>query len=293
MLAVLSAPAHAQQAVIPLWPRNAPESPQTTLPEADITKPADNMISGHRDRHLTNVTHPTLTVYPPAHPTGAAALVFPGGGYNLLAYDGEGTDACEWLNTLGVTCLLVKYRVPEKGRYPDNPADLEDAQQAMRIARAHAKEWHIAPDRIGVLGFSAGANLAALLSTHPDDRHVESTPAAPDVDASLSAKPDFAMLIYPAYLTVLPAETALDPVYRPNAFTPPTFLVQAENDKYFSKNAPVYARALMDANISVELHYYPTGGHGFGVHPSGGPAADWTSLAERWLKSIHVLQVGK
>src|SRR6195952_306068 len=170
--------ATAQQTVIPLWPHATPEPPQTSEAEVDVTKPIDALISGHRTSRLTNVTNPTITVYsPPAsRNNGAAALVLPGGGYVRLAWDGEGIDTCTWLNSIGVTCLLVKYRVPEKG------ADLEAAQQTMRLTRAHADAWHIDPSLIGVIGFSAGGNLAVLMSTHPDDRRVESTPAAPDVD---------------------------------------------------------------------------------------------------------------
>jgi acetyl esterase/lipase len=282
--------AHAQQTVLPLWPHATPEPAQTTEPEADITKPTDVLISGHRTARLTNVTVPTLSVYPPRdHSTGAAALVFPGGAYMRLVWDGEGIDACKWLNSLGITCLLVKYRVPEQGRYPDNSSDLEDAQQAMRLARAHAADWHIDPTHIGVMGFSAGANLAVLLSTHPDDHHVESTPAAPDVDTHISARADFAILVYPAYLAMPPEQVALDPVYTPNQFTPATFLIQAENDRRYGKNALVYYRALMDSGIPAQLHYYATGGHGFGMHPIDAPEEHWSRLAATWLRSINVL----
>ena len=280
----------AQQTVVPLWPHGAPEPASSTTPEADVTTPADPLISGHRTRRLTNVSVPTLSVYSPAaNNTGTAALVFPGGGYVRLAWDGEGTDTCEWLNSIGVTCLLVKYRVPERGRYPDNPADLEDAQQAMRIARTHAVQWHIDPNHIGVVGFSAGGNLAVLLSTHPEDAHVKATPAAADVDDSISAKPDFAIVVYPAYLAVEPADAALDPMYQPNHFTPPTFLLQAQDDAHYGRNAIVYYRALMDARIPSELHYFATGGHGFGIHPAGRPEENWTKLAATWLESVHML----
>jgi acetyl esterase/lipase len=289
MLLLVGASTSAQQ-VIPLWPHSPPEPPQTTAPETDVDKPAAGASSDHRDRHVTNVTMPTLTVYLPTHRgSGSAALVFPGGGYKVLSWDGEGTYACDWLNSIGIACFLVKYRVPEVGPYPGNPSDLEDAQQAMRIVRAHAREWHLSADKIGVVGFSAGANLAVLLGTHPDDHHVESTPADPDVDPAISAKPDFAVLLYPAFLTVLPAETALDPVYKPNAFTPPTFLVQAANDTYFSRNALVYYRALLDAKVPAELHYFAQGGHGFGVHPHRGPVDNWTRLAEIWMTSVQIL----
>lgn len=292
---LLSSSTVLAQQVVPLWPHQTPEPAQTTEAEVDVTKPTDALISGHRTARLANVTKPTMTVYaPPGNPTTphAAALVFPGGGYVRLAWDGEGLDTCKWLNTLGVTCLLVKYRVPEAEHYPDNYADLEDAQQAMRLARTHATEWHLNPAKIGVVGFSAGGNLGALLSTHPDETHVESTPAAPDVNPRIDARANFAILGYPAYLAVPPTNHDLNPVYLPNAFTPPTFLIAAENDRGYGFNALVYYRALLDAKVPAELHMYSTGGHGFGLHPVGSPEEHWTQQASLWLHSLGMLPAG-
>jgi len=292
-----TAQAQTEPVTLPLWPHGTPETPQTTEPETDTTKPTDNFLSGHRVVRLTNVTAPTLTVYPPhGQNTGAAVLVFPGGGYRILVTDGEGTDACHWLNSIGITCILVKYRVPqpngEAGHYPADPSDLEDAQQAMRLTRSHAAEWHIDPGHIGVMGFSAGANLAVLLCTHPNDDHVITTPAAADVNSHLSARANFAILVYPAYLVAPPDNTTLDPTYSPNEFTPSTFLIQAENDRGYGRNALVYYAALMDAHIPAELHYYATGGHGFGMHPPSAPEEHWPKLATAWLRSINILPPG-
>jgi acetyl esterase/lipase len=293
-LASIASTARAQTTVplatVPLWPQGTPEPPQTKEPEHDVTKPTDPFISGHRSARLTDVTEPTLSVYPPTGTnTGAAALVFPGGGYVRLAWDGEGLDTCKWLNSIGMTCLLVKYRVPEQGRYPENPADFEDAQQAMRVARTHAAEWRIHPHKIGVIGFSAGAHLGVTLSTHWDDKHVESTPAAREVDTATGARPDFAIIIYPGYLNADDTRTTLTPTLTPRADTPPTFLLQAENDPVHVENALLYFRALKDAGVPAELHIYPTGGHGFGVHPVDSPEEHWTLLATIWLRSIKML----
>jgi len=292
----LPSPAHAQTQARtrPLWPHGTPEPPRTTDPETDTTKPTDTFISGHRVVRLTNVTIPTLTVYPPhGQNTGAAVLVFPGGGYVRLVTDGEGTDACHWLNSVGITCILVKYRVPQppgdSGHYPADPDDLEDAQQAMRLTRAHAAEWNIDPTHIGVMGFSAGANLAVLLCTHPNDDHVASTPAAVDANTHISATADFAIIVYPAYLAIPPDNQQLNPVYAPNQFTPATFLIQAENDRSYGRNALVYYGALLDAHIPADLHYYATGGHGFGMHPPNAPEENWPRLATAWLRSINIL----
>ena len=278
--------------VLQLWPHVTPEPAQTTAPERDVTTDKDPLISGHRSARISNVTQPTMSVYQPPSgvpETGAAALVFPGGGYVRLAWDGEGLDTCKWLNSLGMTCLLVKYRVPFHDHYPANPADLEDAQQAMRLARAHAAEWRIDPHRIGVVGFSAGAHLAVALGNHPDDPHVLSTPAAPEVQAAIDARPDFAVVIYPGYLTAPPDLGTLDPAEMPTAQTPPTFLLQAENDPVHVENSLVYFRALKDAEVPAEMHIFATGGHGFGVFPIDTPESHWTELAAAWLKSIGML----
>lgn len=287
----LSAAAVRAQTVVPLWPQGTPEPAQTTEPEKDVTKPTDALISGRRTSRLTNVTAPTLTVYEPPSDSGrhAAALVFPGGGYVRLAWEGEGVDTCRWVTSLGMTCLLVKYRVPEEGHYPENPADFEDAQQAMRIARAHSAEWHINPHKIGVIGFSAGAHLAVALSTHWDDKHVYSTPAATEVERKIGAHPDFAIIVYPGYLNADQTMQALTPDLTPRPDTPPTFLLQAENDPVHVENSLVYFRALKTAGVPAELHIFATGGHGFGLHPAGFPEEHWTQMAATWLGSIKML----
>ena len=290
---------YAQQ-VIPLWPHGTPEPPQTAVAEANVASAEEVARAGHPIVRYSNVTQPTMTVLP-ASGSGphTAALVFPGGAYQRLAWDIEGEQTCQWLNSISVTCLLVKYRVPEKLSYPENPADLEDAQQAMRLARAHAAEWNITPGRIGVVGFSAGGNLAVLLSTHADDAHVLSTPAAADVPRSggmpdgapLDAQPAFAIDVYPAYLALPPAMRELNPVYTPTATTPPTFIVVAEDDRTYGPNSLVYYRALMDAHVPAELHVFPSGGHGFGTYPAAPkPVQHWTDLAATWLRGLGLVQ---
>ncbi len=273
------------QQVVPLWPHGTPEPPQTTEPEKDMVDSA-----GHGTNRLTNITQPTMTVFLPARSMGftSAAVVFPGGGYRRLAMDIEGLDVCHWLNSLDMACLLVKYRVPEQGHYPENKADLQDAQQSMRVARAHAEEWHINPARIGVIGFSAGGHLAVTLSNHFDDTSVESTPAAADVDTKINARPEFAILGYPAYLPTADKKD-LDPNLTPTPRTPPTFLIQAENDKTYIDSSLVYYRALKDAGVPAELHLYATGGHGFGMRPVGKVEEHWGDTAAEWLRRIGML----
>lgn len=273
----------AQQRTLLLWPKGNPEPSKVVGPEIDPTTDANRMVSGKVTVRVTNVSKPSLTVYPPkGKNTGAAALVLPGGAYIRLSYNLEGTEVCDWLNSIGMTCVLVKYRVPEEGHYPANVEDLEDAQQAMRMTREHAAEWGIDPQRIGVIGFSAGAHLAVVLSTHPEFQGKNVAASAVD------ARPDFQMVIYPGWLTGPGGK--VDASVTPNAGVPPTFLVQAENDyTAHVENVLGYFQALKDARIPAELHVYTEGGHGFGMRPTELPISHWGAVAETWLHTIHVL----
>jgi acetyl esterase/lipase len=284
----------ALQSTIPLWLHGAPEPATLSGPERDATLPTDALIAGRRIIKLTNVTEPTLTVYRSGAANSPAVLVFPGGGYQLLAYDLEGTEVCAWLNSIQVTCVLVKYRVPYDGHYPERSEDLEDAQQAMRLTRAHAAEWNIDAKRVGALGFSAGAHLVAVLSNHFDFIPQDPTRAAAitahgGLHAAISARPDFALLLYPAYLVHWPDKTTLAPEAVPSTSTPPTFLLQAEDDPVHEENALVYFQALKEGKVAAELHIYAEGGHGYGLRPTAHPITHWPILAETWLRTIHVL----
>jgi acetyl esterase/lipase len=281
---LLAAPLLAQQQTMLLWPKGNPEPSKVVGPEIDPTTDANRIVSGNVTIRVTNVSKPSLTLYSPdpAKNTGAAALVFPGGSYIRLAYNIEGTEVCDWLTSIGMNCVLVKYRVPEVGHYPENVEDLEDAQQAMRLTRAHASEWHIDPNRIGVIGFSAGAHLAAVLSTHPEFQG-KNVPAS-----NIDARPNFQMIIYPGWTAG--SDGKVNPSLQPTAQIPPTFLLQAEND-YTARveSSIVYFQALKDAKIPAELHVFTEGGHGFGLRPTELPISHWPALAETWLHTIQVL----
>jgi acetyl esterase/lipase len=286
-LTLLATSASAQQ-TLPLWPNGNPEPSHLTGPETHPTTDANRIVSGKVAIRVTNVSRPTLTVYPPpaARNTGAAALVLPGGSYIRLSWNVEGTEVCDWLNSIGMTCILVKYRVPEDGHYPENVEDLEDAQQAMRLTRANAAQWHIDPNRIGAIGFSAGAHLAAVLSTHPDFQG-KNIPASAPVSA-IDARPNFQMIIYPGWLSG--PNGKVNPALQPTAEIPPTLLVQAENDyTAHVENALVYFQALKDAKVPAELHLFTQGGHGFGLRPTDLPISHWPTFAETWLHTIHIL----
>ena len=269
-----------------LWANGAPDPTPNPAPEVNTTTAQQPLIAGGPLIRLGNVSDPTLTLYAAkANNTGAAVVVFPGGGYQILAIDLEGTEVCDWLNSIGVNCILLKYRVPNSGPYPKSPQALEDAQRALGMVREHASAWHIDPNRIGVLGFSAGGHLAAALNTHFDKR------IYPAVDAAdqLSCRPDFAILIYPAYLALPDKNFEPNPAIQVTAQAPPTFLVQAEDDPVHVENSIVYFMALKHAGVPAEMHIYTHGGHGYGLRPTTLPITHWPQLAETWLHTIHVL----
>ena len=272
---------------LPLWPRGAPGAQPNAPEEADTTTAKAHLVAGKPVIRLGNVSTPTLTVYSPSGKnTGAAVVVFPGGGYQILAIDLEGTEVCDWLNSIGVTCVLLKYRVPESGPYPKSSAPLQDAQRAVGIVRSHADDWHIDPQRVGVLGFSAGGHLAAALSTHFDQRLYDPVDAADQ----LSCRPDFAVIIYPGYLALAEQNFAPNPDIHVTDKTPQTFLVQAEDDPVHVENSIVYFMALKNAKVPAEMHIYANGGHGYGLRRTELPITAWPHLAETWLRTIHILE---
>lgn len=277
------APGHT---TIHLWPDAAPGAPDNPAPEIDTTTAKDNLIAGKPLIRLGNVSTPALTLYTPAGKnTGAAIVVFPGGAYRILAIDLEGTEVCDWLTNAGITCILLKYRVPDSGPYPKSSAALQDAQRTLGIVREHAAAWHIDPHRIGVLGFSAGAHLAAALSTHFDKRLY----APIDAADQLSCRPDFAVIIYPGYLALAEQNFAPNSEIHPTGQTPPSFILQAEDDPVHVENATVYFLALKNAKVPAELHLYAQGGHGYGLRRTALPVTAWPQLVEAWLRTIQIL----
>jgi acetyl esterase/lipase len=294
-LAVFSTGLFAQQSAWPpapshttlaIWPHAAPGATPNPASEADTTTSKDNLIAGKPVIRLGNVSAPTITLYAPtAKNTGAAIVVFPGGSYHILAIDLEGTEVCDWLTSAGVTCILLKYRVPDSGPYPKSSAALQDAQRAVAIVREHAAEWHIDPHRIGVLGFSAGAHLATALSTHYDQRLYDPIDAAD----KLSCRPDFAVIVYPGYLALAEQNFAPNSEIHPTEQTPPSFIVQAEDDPVHVENATVYFLALKNAKVPAELHLYAQGGHGYGLRRTTQPVTAWPQLVETWLRTIQIL----
>jgi acetyl esterase/lipase len=294
------APGHTQ---IPLWPGAVPDPQPDTGPEVLLVSKEKEYIAGRPVVMLGSVSKPTMTVYPAkGKNTGAAVVVFPGGGYEDLAMDLEGTEVCTWLTSKGVTCVLLKYRVPgpgfypkpapyrKSGPYPRSPVALEDAQRTIGLVRSHAAEWEIDPHKIGVLGFSAGGHLVAATSTHFDKRLY---PVVDSADRE-SCRPDFAVALYPGHLWnynyVDNPPFELNPAVPVTRETPPTFILQAENDPVDDvNNSLVYYMALKQAGVHVEMHLYAEGGHAFGLRSTNLPITTWPQLVEQWLVTIGMI----
>jgi acetyl esterase/lipase len=310
-------PGHTQ---IPIWPGTVPDAQPATGPETETTTDTKSLVAGSPWVFVSRVSQPTMTVYTPKeNNTGAAVIVFPGGGYWILAIDLEGTEVCDWLTSKGITCVLLKYRVPgqegypksapypKSGPYPESAMALQDAQRTLGLVRSHAAEWHIDPHKIGVLGFSAGGHLSAAISNHFDHR------LYPAVDAAdqESCRPDFAVAIYSGHLSLSAAEwdakqgvkkfvvphpanadkeLALNPDLQVTRQTPPTFLLQAEDDHVDNvDDSLAYYIALKNAGVPVEIHLYAQGGHAFGLRPTNFPITRWPQLVETWLRTIGMI----
>ncbi len=283
-------PGHTQ---LPIWPGLIPDARPLKGPEMSATvvdatgKP--RAVGGRPWVYVDRVSQPTMTVYSPrGNNTGAAVIVFPGGGYNVLAIDLEGTEICDWLTSKGITCVLLKYRVPcvKTGPYRDCLTALQDAQRTVGLVRFRAAQWHIDPHKIGVIGFSAGGHMVAAISTHFEKR------LYPTVDAAdkESCRPDFAIALYPGHLAVPERKFALNPDIRVTRRTPPTFLLQSEDDPVDPvENSLVYHAALRKAGVPVEIHLYVRGGHAFGLRRTNSVITEWPQLVERWLGQIDVI----
>jgi acetyl esterase/lipase len=279
----LSGPARAadKPLVVDVWPGQAPGESGKIGEE--------KMEESGKVKRISNVTHPTLTVFRPAKDkdTGAAVVIAPGGGYNILAWDLEGTEVADWLNSIGVTGIVLKYRVPRRPGTSPNQAPPEaqmDAQRAVSLVRSKAKDWGIDPKRIGMLGFSAGGHLTAWTSTNFDKRSYEAIDAA-DKE---SCRPDFTVLVYPAYLANKD-RTGLVPEIRVTKETPPTFFAHAEDDLVTAESTILMYQALKKEKVPAEMHVYSKGGHGFGLRKSDNPCSHWPELCAKWMKAQGLL----
>ena len=278
---------------IPLWPGTPPDA--KPMPGPEYAKTGTSLIGGMTVVSVSNVSQPTMTVYAPKGTnTGAAVVVFPGGGFQILAMDLEGTEICDWLTSRGITCVLLKYRVPGEPydwkcdcrphNFELSVPSLQDAQRTLGLVRFHAAEWHIDPHKVGVIGFSAGGYLVAEVSTN-FKRRVYAPVDAADKESS---RPDFAMAIYPGHLVT--KDGVFNRHVTVSRETPPTFLVQAEDDYVDGVDqALAYYTALAKARVPAEMHLYAHGGHAFGLRPTSNPITRWPALAETWMSTIGMI----
>ena len=269
-------PALAQE-TLRLWDGAGPLPVAAEKPEAYLA------LDPGQDPDITrlaNVTEPSITVYhPPANKrTGTCVLICPGGGYYILAMKHEGSQVAEWLNSIGVTSVVLKYRVPSPKGEPPQRRPLLDAQRAMTVIRSRAAEWHVNPDRIGVLGFSAGGHLAAWLLCEGDRR----APGYPGRTDEPTCRPNFGVLVYPAYLAA-PDRQRDKPVLRPDQKPGPVFFVHAADDALGPENSIEFFLELKRAGVPGELHVYQQGGHGFGMLKRGQPVHDWPARCAAWM----------
>ena len=270
--------------VLKLWPGKPPGDLSIKAPETDITKETDRLVGGHRIIKLANVSSPEIHVFLPAEENrnGSAIVICPGGGFNILAWDLEGIEVAKWLNKLGITGIVVKYRTPTRSQSQNWLIPVQDTQRAISLTRHHCEEWKLNPKRIGVLGFSAGGMTAALTATSKQRRY----DAIDNIDKH-SCKPNLAALIYPAYL-VNKKETALKEIVQVDSQTPPMFLVHAFDDPVTVQSSLKMMSALKQANVPSELHIYAAGGHGYGLRPvKTKQVTTWPSRCEDWLRNIQ------
>ena len=265
--------------ILDLWTETPPGPPIDQGVEKDFTKPTDKLIAGRRIIKLGNVSNPQVHVYRPskALANGTAVIVCPGGGWSILAWDLEGTEVAEWLNSVGVTALVLKYRVPTRNQEPRWLAPVQDAQRAIRLARFHAEDWNLAADRIGVLGFSAGGHTAAMAAVL-----TEATYDARDSADAREFRPNFAALIYPGGLLNEDSSDLHEDV-SVTAGTPPVFFAHAFDDRVRPENSLLLALALKKANVPCELHLYSEGGHGYGLRETELPVTGWAHACARWM----------
>lgn len=282
--------APAPLVTVKLWPGTPPGDEALALPpEGDLTKPSDALIAGRRIIKLGNVSTPLVEVHPAPRDkaNGAAVVICPGGGFNILAWDLEGTEVSAWLNSLGVTGIVLKYRVPARAHASARwLPPVQDAQRALRLARANAAAWNIDPQRLGILGFSAGGAAAGLTALKHAERLYPRIDAADD----LSARPDFALLVYPAYFFDPKTNRLLEEIVVP-ADAPPTFFVHAWDDRVPVQNSLLLAAAMREKKVPAAVHVYPSGGHGYGLRRTSEPVTTWPDRAEAWLRHAGFLAV--
>lgn len=271
----------AEPLTLKLWP----DGPPTAMtPKSEGTAKLIQSYGGAGPNRITDVSDPTITVYKPANPNGTAVIVAPGGGFMFLSYAHEGTQVCEWLNSLGVTAILLKYRTPTRDEKEVFELPVQDAERALGLVRHHAAEWKLNPKRVGLLGFSAGANLAGHTAWDRGPRTYTQNPELDD-----SAGPDFLVFIYGGGFLDEDDKSKLRPGFSIPADAPPVFFLVAHDDSLNPVEAAMLYLAYKKSDLSAEIHICANGGHGFGMRKDGKPINDWPQRCGEWMKSLGYL----
>jgi acetyl esterase/lipase len=278
LLAVHAVAAGPEPLTLKLWPEGVPSAMK---PKSEATTKLIQSYGGPQPGRVTDVTEPTITVFRPEQPNGTAVIVAPGGGFMFLSYAHEGIQVCEWLNTLGVTAVLLKYRTPTRDETEMFVLPVQDAQRAMGLVRQRAAEWKLDPRRVGLLGFSAGGNLAGHAAW---DRTPRTYPQQAGVDDPRG--PDFLIFIYGGGFLDSADKTKFRPGFSVPADAPPAFFLVAHDDKSNPIEAAMLYLEYKRQNLSAELHICAKGGHGFGIRKSGQPIHDWPARCGEWMKSM-------
>lgn len=267
---------------IEIWPNQVPGETREIGPETVQPSRGDNIT------RITNVSRPTMQVFQPDADkrNGCAVVICPGGGYHILAYTHEGVEVAEWLRGIGVTAIVLKYRVPRRQEGEFQLGPLQDVQRTIRLVRSRAKELEIDPQRVGVLGFSAGGHLTMMAGTHWDQMLYPKQ----DQHDEISSRPDFLLPIYAAYLGDPKQRDGVSPKLRLTKDTPPTFLVVTQDDKTRGADAALLFAKLTRLGVAAEVHVFRQGGHGYGLRPSKNPVSKWPRLAEDWLRDSGWLE---
>jgi len=279
------APLIGDKPVLELWPQGLPADAKPVAPEriAELEAKQDG-------EHLTYVATPSLSIYraDPETANGCCVVVCPGGGYNVLAWRKEGLELAEWFNSIGVTAVVLKYRVPRRDPERPHQEPLQDVQRAVRLVRHNAESWGVDPTRIGVLGFSAGGHLTFMAGTHFDEKTYEPVDAADE----LSARPDFLCPIYAAYLgeDYRDDVAELGSLVRITERTPPTFMAVTLDDKCRGAQAGLLLAEYQRSGVPAEAHVYSVGGHGYGIRPSDRPVATWHLRLADWMRVSGLLE---
>ena len=282
-------PASAQDTLpeLALWPESlVPDEPD------DIEKRKKPTTTDKTGKmRIAYVDNPTLTVYRASekNANGAAVVICPGGGYNILAWTHEGTEIAEWLNSIGVSAFVLKYRVPRRDPVTPHVLPLQDAQRAIRLVRSNAEEWGVDPKRVGMLGFSAGGHLTVMAGTCYHEETYDKVDGADE----LSARPDFLIPVYPAYLGAGKNKEGLSPLIKVTSKTPPVFLAITHDDGDRAYYAALLYAALQKNNVVGELHIYAKGGHGYGMRQSGNPVHTWPQRCAEWMRAMGFLDTAR